>query len=93
MIVELHNKLGQPQRIEATRLVVRDEVVGAVAVVIDAGSHHFYTVHRGDGDDAMNRALRSMGIDETVISDQVDLADFAPPPGKLILAPGVNPHA
>jgi hypothetical protein len=88
MIVELHNKLGQPQSIEATRLVVRDPVVGVVAVVIEAGPNQYYAIHRGDGDDAVNRALASMGIKETVFSNHVDIADYPKPPGDLIMSPG-----
>ena len=88
MLVEVHNKLGEPQRIEATRLVVRDPVVGVVAVVIEAGPHHFYAVHLGDGDEAVNRALQSMGINETVVTDQLSLSQFKQPPGELIIKPG-----
>jgi len=88
MLVELHNKLGQPQTIEATRLVIRDPVVGVVAAVIEAGPHHFYAVHLGDGDEAVNRALAAMGISDTVVTDQIDLSAFPKPPGQLISRPG-----
>ena len=81
MIVELHNRLGSPQRIEATRVVLRDPIDGAICVAMEVGPRHYFVVHRGDGDEAMNRALRSMGINETVISDMID--DLPRPPGKL----------
>ena len=81
MIVEIHNKLGKPQRFEATRVVLRDEIDGPLAVALEVGLRHYYIVHRGDGDDAMNRALRTMGLHETVLSDMQD--DLPTPYGKL----------
>jgi hypothetical protein len=86
MIVELHNKLGSPQIIEATRVVLRDRVDGAIAVAVEVGPRHYYVVHRGDGDVAMMRALRSLGISETVISDMV--TDLPKPKGQLLLPDG-----
>jgi len=88
MIVELHNKLGQPQRIEATRVVVRDPIDGVISMSVEVSPRHYYTVHRGDGDDVMNRALAAMGIDVTVISDHVDMSQFEKPPGNLMSSPG-----
>jgi hypothetical protein len=90
MLVELHNKLGQPQRIEATRIVVSDPEVGVVAVIVEAAPHHIYAVHRGDGDEVVNRALQQLGIDRTVISNEVDLDKFPRPKGNLILQPGAG---
>jgi hypothetical protein len=84
MIVELHNKLGAPQAIEATRVVLRDKIDGVIALVMEVGPRHYYAVHRGDGDVAMNRALRSMGINETVISDMVD-EQLPQPQGTLFI--------
>ena len=45
MIVELHNKLGSPQRIEATRVVLRDSIDGAIAVAVEVGPRHYYVIH------------------------------------------------
>jgi hypothetical protein len=81
MIAEFHNKLGDPQIVEVTRLVLRTKPGGEpLCVAIEPCLGQWFVVHRGDGDDAMIRALRSMGIDETVISDMKDLPK---PPGKL----------
>lgn len=80
MIVELHNKLGNPKRIEATRVVIRAPGGEALCVAVEPGSGQYFIVHRGDGDEQMNRALRSLGIDETVISD---MEDMPKPPGTL----------
>jgi sarcosine oxidase gamma subunit len=81
MIAEFHHKLGSPEQVEVTRLVLRASPQGeALCVAVEAGPGQWYIVHRGDGDEAMNKALQSMGIDETVISDMVDMPT---PPGKL----------
>jgi hypothetical protein len=80
MIVELHNKLGNPERIEATRVVLRAPNGEALCVALEPGTGQYFIVHRGDGDDAMMRALRSMGMNETVVSDMHELPQ---PPGTL----------
>jgi hypothetical protein len=80
MIVELHNKLGNPQRIEATRIVIRAENGDALAVAVQPGPGQHFIVHRGDGDEQMQRALQTLGINETVISD---VQDMPKPPGTL----------
>lgn len=83
MIVELHNKLGSPHVIEATRVVLRDTIDGPIAIAVEVGPRHYYVTHRGDGDEAMNRALKALGINETVISDMV--TDVPKPRGALLL--------
>lgn len=87
MIVELHNKLGQPQRIEATRIVIRAENNEPIAVAVEPGPGQYYVVHRGDGDEQMMHALRCLGINETVISD---FQDMPKPPGTLWTPPGAS---
>jgi hypothetical protein len=81
MIVEVHNKLGQPQRIEATRVLIRDVIDGPIAMIVEVGPRHYFYVDREDGDVAMNRALQSMGIKETVLSDVV--TELPRPEGTL----------
>jgi len=81
MIAEFHNRLGSPEQVECTRLVLRDSPDGeALCVAIEAGPRQWYIVHRGDGDEAMNKALQALGVNETIISDMVDAPT---PPGKL----------
>ena len=80
MRIELHNKLNNPECTEATRIVIRAEDGQAICVAVEPGPGQYYIVHRGDGDEQMNRALRSLGIDETVISD---MKDMPKPPGTL----------
>lgn len=80
MIVELHKNLGDPQRIEATRVVLRAPNGEALCVALEPGAGQFFIVHRGDGDDAMMRALRALGVAETVISD---MHNMPKPPGTL----------
>jgi len=87
MIVELHNKLGSPEQIEATRLVLRSADGQALCVAMQVGPDNYFIVHRGDGDEAMQRALRGVGLDETVMSNMLDMPT---PPGTL-WKPGDNP--
>jgi len=82
MIVELHNKLGKPARIEATRVVLRAPNNSPLCVAMQVGPENFFIVHCGDGDDAMVRALRAMGINETVVTERID-NEMPKPPGKL----------
>lgn len=83
MIVETYDALGNPHKFEATRVLVRDEKTGPIALVMETGPHNFFALHRGDGDAAMNRALATMGVNETVVSDMVDTKEFPKPPGQL----------
>ena len=80
MIVELHNKLSQPQRIEATRIVIRAPDGSPLCVAVQPGPGQYFIVHRGDGDEDMTRALAALGIHETVVSD---FKDMPKPPGTL----------
>jgi hypothetical protein len=80
MIAEMHHKLGKPERVDVTRIVLRADNGEAICVAMQVGPENYFCVHRGDGDENMVRALRSMGINETIISEQCDLPK---PPGKL----------
>ena len=84
MIAELHCSLTKPMVLDGvTRVVLRDKIDGPIVIAMEVGPRHYYAVHRGDGDAAMNRALRSMGINETVISDMTD--KLPKPPGQLYI--------
>jgi hypothetical protein len=84
MIAELHCSLSRPVVLDGvTRVVLRDKIDGPIVVAMEVGPRHYYAVHRGDGDEAMNRALRTMGINETVISAMI--TDLPKPPGKLFI--------
>jgi len=83
MIVEYHDKLGNAHRVEATRVVLRDPVDGIMGLAIETAPRHYFLIHRGEGDVAMNRALEALGINETVVTDLVTSEDFPKPPGEL----------
>lgn len=70
----IHNKLGQPQEIEATRVIVQDNLGNPVALALKYGEtadgrELVLTAHIGEpgGEVAFNELLRQMGIDRTVI--------------------------
>lgn len=72
MLVEVHNKLGELQRFEATRILLRDAIDGPILVAVEVGPRHYFITDRGDGDEAMNRALRSLGVNEIVASQHIN---------------------
>ena len=91
MKLEIHDKLGNPQIIECTRILIRDSVRGVnnpVMVVIEHAPGQFWTCDIQDGTEQFARALKLMGVDETVICETVDASTLARPPGELILPPG-----
>jgi len=71
MIVELHNKFGNPQQIECTRLVVRDGKHGnPLVVVLEHSPGQLWTAQAGD--EKFSRALRLMGIPDTLVVESLD---------------------
>ena len=64
-------------------MVLRDRIDGPIAICVEVGPRHYHVVHRGDGDTAMNRALKALGIADTVVSDMV--TDLPRPQGKLFI--------
>jgi len=81
MLIETHDKLGKPQRFTCTRLVIRDVNNTPVMLAMQQSPIHIFTVHAGEA--GFERALRAMGIHDTVVIDRVDNDDLQPPPGTL----------
>ncbi len=70
MKIEFHNRLGNPQSVEVTRVVVYDQNDNpiAVAVEVEPGAILAGTVDHPD----FNELLRGLGITKTVIVQTVD---------------------
>lgn len=70
MKIEFHNRLGNPQSVEVTRVVVYDQYDNpiAVAVEVEPGAILTGTVDHADFHDL----LRGLGISKTVIVKTVD---------------------
>ena len=83
MIVETHNKLGSPQRIECTRAVIRDIFDSPIALMIEHAPGQYFWKARGD--EGFERALRALGINETVVTEVLDTQGVKSPPGELIM--------
>jgi len=65
MIVEIHNKLGNVQRLEVTRLVVYDAMNNPNVVAVEVEPRVIYAAHADDPE--FNELLRSCGITQTVV--------------------------
>lgn len=65
MKIEIHNRLGDPQVIECTRVIVRDCYDQPLAVSIEYDDHTIITAHADDPD--FHQMLRDCGINKTVI--------------------------
>ena len=90
MQVETHDKLGDPQIIKCSRLVVRDTVHGnPVLVFLEHSPGQFYAAFADDDPVEFSRALSLLGINETVICDTLDTSKLDRPPGEILLPPGV----
>lgn len=66
MILELHNNLRDVQRIEATRVVVRDIFDNPVCVVIEHAPGQYWVTHLGEP--GFEDGLAAMGLNKTVVT-------------------------
>jgi hypothetical protein len=74
---------GPPLVIAATQIVIRADDGTPICVAAHFGPERAYAVEKA-GDPDFQRALRAMGIRETVICDRVELPK--PPPGARLVA-------
>lgn len=73
MLLEIHDNLGHPQQIRCSRILVRESGFGnPVAVIIEHAPTHVWISTAGD--DNFQRALKLMGIDNTVMNFGIDNA-------------------
>jgi len=86
MHVETHNKLGNPQQFECTRLVIRDNNNTPVVVAAQHSPEHIFVVHAGE--QGFENALKALGIKDTVIIDRHPVSEFPSPPGELLIPKG-----
>lgn len=66
MILELHNNLRNPQRIEATRVVVRDIFENPICVIIEHAPGQYWVTHVGEPN--FEEGLKAMGLDKTIVT-------------------------
>ena len=64
MHIEFFDKLGEPQRAPATRVIVFDANENPVALVVEYAGQ---LIHSKAGDDDFNQILRNLGVDKTVV--------------------------
>lgn len=65
MFVELHNELGQPQRIRCTRVLILDELNNPLCAAVEWQPGAFLVTTCQDAD--FNTVLRHLGISQTVL--------------------------
>jgi uncharacterized membrane protein len=65
VFVEIHNALGQPQRIPCTRALICDDLGNALALAVEWQVGAFYVTTCNDP--AFNQVLRNLGVGQTVI--------------------------
>lgn len=80
MIVELHNKLRSPKRLEATRVLMRAQNGEPLALAVELNPGQYYLIDRRHDDEEFQQALHSMGIHETFVTTHGELPK---PSGKL----------
>ena len=71
MKIELHDRLGNPERRDATRLVVYDDYGNAVVSVLKLGEGMLDV--RVAGQPGFNEALKFLGVEQTLIVDKLDV--------------------
>ncbi len=70
--LEFLDEDGQPRKVRATRLVVYDEATNnPISLVLEFHPGAYYTSHVGDKD--FNGLLDSLGVNQTVIVDEIQL--------------------
>ena len=70
MHIEVHDKLGNPQRIEVTRVVVYDIKDNPIALAVETDPGVIITANADDKGE-FNHMLRALGISRTTIVTDV----------------------
>jgi len=82
MMLETHDRLGNPQQIECSRVLVRDVYNNPLMVCIEHAPGQYWMKHLNDP--GFNESLQSMGINQTVITSTLP-ATPTPSPNQLSL--------
>tara|TARA_B100000700_G_C14904542_1_gene789069 strand:- start:574 stop:813 length:240 start_codon:yes stop_codon:yes gene_type:complete len=70
---EILDENGKPRKIKGTRIVVYDEKTGnPLSLVVEFHEGAYYTSQVGDKD--FNSLLESLGVNKTVLVDEIDLS-------------------
>lgn len=70
---EIFDEDGKPLKIRATRVVIYDETTGnPLSLVVEFHPGAYYTSQVGDKD--FNSLLESLGVNKTVLVDEIDLS-------------------
>lgn len=69
MLLEFHDRLGRPQRVEVTRFVAYDRLQNPLSVGVEweEGAYFLSNVDQPD----FNQVLHNLGIDRTVVCTDI----------------------
>jgi hypothetical protein len=68
MIVEVYDRMGNPHRIQATRVVIRNRHDDPMCVCLEQNEDHHFIKHCGE--EGFEHALRAMGVNSTLVVDR-----------------------
>ena len=75
---ELLDENGKPLKVKTTRVVVYDEATGnPLSLIVEFHPGAYYTSQVGDKD--FNSLLESLGVNKTVLVDEVDISPHIRP--------------
>ena len=74
MQVELHDRLGSPLKVTATRLLIRDDYGNPIAICMEIGPNNILTATAKDHA-KFDALLRSLGIKQTAVVTVMDEKD------------------
>jgi hypothetical protein len=75
--VEIHDHLGKPVRIKATRVVVYDDFGNPLSMTLSRGPNWAQSAHAGD--DNFEALLEELGIRRTVVVTEFDAGRLVAP--------------
>jgi ribosomal protein L16/L10AE len=70
MKVITHDKMRQPQKIKATRVVIEDDFGNPIGVFIQVEPNHIIA-EIADNEERFNALLRQLGINKTLVIDTI----------------------
>lgn len=77
MYVEIHDHLGKPLRVNATRVVVYDDYGNPLSMTVVKNANWVQSAHAGD--DNFEELLEELGIRRTVVVTEFDVKRLTPP--------------
>lgn len=78
MILEFHDSFRRPTRVQATRLVVYDDLGNPIGAFVQRGPAEIFAELISDDEARFERLLGQLGIRHTVIVDRINTKNLRP---------------